>query len=52
MDLFTTLQTFQFKKDGDSDYLIDSYNELRTEAEQEVSEILDANKSKISWLHF
>jgi len=38
----------QFKKDNDSDYLIDSYNELRTEAEQEVSEILDENKSKVS----
>ena len=38
----------QYKKDGDSNYLIDLYNELRVEAEQDVSEILDANKSKVS----
>jgi hypothetical protein len=37
-----------FKKSDDSDYLIDSYNELRIEAEQEVSEILDENSGKVS----
>ena len=38
----------EFKKGGDSDYLIDSYNQLRVDYEQEVSEILDENKSKVS----
>jgi len=38
----------EFKKEGDMDYLIDEYNQLRAEAEQEVSEILDENKSKVS----
>lgn len=38
----------QYKKDDDSNNLIDEYNQLRVDYEQEVSEILDDNKSKVS----
>lgn len=38
----------QYKKDDDSDNLIDEYNQLRVDYEQEVSEILDENSGKVS----
>jgi hypothetical protein len=38
----------EFKKSDDVDYLIDEYNQLRAEAESDVGEILDQNKSKVS----
>ena len=38
----------QYKKDDDSNNLIDQYNQLRVDYEQEVSEILDENTGKVS----